>query len=711
MSKPEQFEGGFLTELLEDSKANTIAIGAAAMVPLLAMVGGAVDASRYYMTETRLQAACDAGALAARRAMETTEFTADHRQIGENFFDQNFESGMFGIENGTRAYTATSGGEVVGTASGNLPTSLMGIFGYGGFPVSVDCNADINISNTDIMFVVDVTGSMNCAADNPNGGNCNNTEIPTSKIVGLRTAVMDFYDTVESATSPQAQVRYGMVPYASNVNVGNDIVARNANWMASDAVFQSRWAKWDQDEEWNFIREEILEINRTGDEWTDVGRNRTVVDSDSKKECKALKPDDLDIYVYDTLGKHQGIQNETINGNQRIREYRDDNERVRYGTGFANFKEDRDECAYGHRLWEDKADVTFQTIEERDPPFFVDWIYTEVDTANPPGLDNPSTAPAGWNTVNIRNAYGSSRQVQVPMSETSGNEGGMINATWDGCIEEANTATGTTWDPIPAAALDMNINLIPSTEAERWKPVIQAVGWQRKDNTGLTDYDDDTSRSWRGTRVLTDVEGKTRLNSEGSVVPMAQAGYSCPAQAFRMAELENNTTASTDGVMRTRQDLQNYVDSLRGRSNTYHDIGMLWGARYISPRGIFASDNATAPNGDAIGRHIVFMTDGILAPNSEVYGTYGVEWWGRRVSGDANYNTLASAHAERFQAACRLARQENISVWVVAFGTALSQNLIDCASPGRAFVADDSTQLSDRFKEIAQRIAALRLTN
>ncbi|MEO1648193.1 MAG: pilus assembly protein TadG-related protein, partial [Pseudomonadota bacterium] len=70
MSKPEQFEGGFLTELLKDSRANTIAIGAAAMVPLLAMVGGAVDASRYYMTETRLQAACDAGALAARRAMD-----------------------------------------------------------------------------------------------------------------------------------------------------------------------------------------------------------------------------------------------------------------------------------------------------------------------------------------------------------------------------------------------------------------------------------------------------------------------------------------------------------------------------------------------------------------------------------------------------------------------------------------------------------------
>ena len=152
------------------------------------------------------------------------------------------------------------------------------------------------------------------------------------------------------------------------------------------------------------------------------------------------------------------------------------------------------------------------------------------------------------------------------------------------------------------------------------------------------------------------------------------------------------------------------VNSLNASGNTYHDIGMIWGARFISPRGIFAGDNASAPNGDAIGRHIVFMTDGELVPNIEFYNTYGVEWWDRRVSGNANGTTLFNAHAERFQAACRAARRENISVWVVAFGTTLTQNLIDCATPGRAFSASSSSELDTQFKEIAQRIAALRLT-
>ncbi|MGB3807645.1 MAG: hypothetical protein WA936_10635, partial [Erythrobacter sp.] len=100
----------------------------------------------------------------------------------------------------------------------------------------------------------------------------------------------------------------------------------------------------------------------------------------------------------------------------------------------------------------------------------------------------------------------------------------------------------------------------------------------------------------------------------------------------------------------------------------------------------------------------------LLATNVEVYGTYGVEWWDRRVTNNGSNGQASPRHAERFQAACRLAKQENVSVWVVAFGTALTQNLIDCATPGRAFVADDSDDLADRFEEIAQRIAALRLT-
>ncbi|MFM7348777.1 MAG: hypothetical protein ACKO01_04740 [Erythrobacter sp.] len=48
---------------------------------------------------------------------------------------------------------------------------------------------------------------------------------------------------------------------------------------------------------------------------------------------------------------------------------------------------------------------------------------------------------------------------------------------------------------------------------------------------------------------------------------------------------------------------------------------------------------------------------------------------------------------------------------MVAFGTTLTSNLTSCASPGRAFQANDSATLNARFQEIASKIASLRLTS
>lgn len=675
--RPKTFHGGFLKALLKDASANTLAIGAASMVPLLAMVGGAVDTSRFYMAETRMQAACDAGALAARRAMADDTFQQEHQQIGENFFDQNFEDGMFGITNQSRSFAGNPAGEVIGNASGVLPTSLMGIFGYGEFNMAVSCTADINISNTDIMFVVDVTGSM---AWRPDGSNCGSSggfwnECSDSRMSGLRDAVITFYDTVTDATSPSAQVRYGMVPYASNVNVGKAIVDANPAWMASDAVFQSRWAKFEETIEWNEIGQQVIQVsNRSSETYLGV-----LIEVDtfvsSQAACIALIPEAFTDQIRTDLGTHQGENNQRIEGNFRYTSYDDDNETLWRGSGGYGFTSSTGRCRTGWFIYEYEADVTFEIIEELETNGvqFDKWIYAEIDTANPPGATNPAGSPPGWEAVDLTSLYDSTPQVSVPL----GGSGAMTTVTWDGCITEADTVASTTFDPVPAGALDLDINLVPDSQATRWKPVLRDATWERRDGGG--------------SRTLSDVGSDVRPSQD-------RPTYSCSAPAFRLRDI-------------SRDDLQTYVNSLQPDGSTYHDIGMLWGARFISPRGIFQSSNAAAPNGDAIARHIVYLTDGELAPNIETYGTYGVEWWSRRVSGDANETTLFDAHAARFQAACRLARQENISVWVVAFGTALTQNLIDCATPGRSFAAADSDQLEDRFREIAQQIAALRLTN
>lgn len=655
----------FMHKLLHDKTANTLAISAAALLPLMAIVGGGIDASRYYMTAARMQAACDAGALAARRAMTNSTFTSAHQQIGFNFFDQNFNDGMFGVGQRTRNFTSDGKGKVLGNATGKLPTSIMSAFGYNEFNISVSCSAEVNISNTDIMFVLDVTGSM---AECPNGTNCSSG--PGSKIVGLREAVMNFYDTVQAATSPAAQVRYGFVPYAQQVNVGFSIPRE---YMANQHTYQSRVPRFhtvmveipgngisvgdtiliSQQTEWITRLTSNLGSATASHYWYNNRSNDpSRVDTADRDRCQITNRGTFTV----------GNETWTISSTQYVlNQYPSAPASTRAGC--------RGTVRKTRRATE--ADVIPSRFEPQIQ--FLDYRYCEVNTANGTqcGVTNPEGSPAGWEVVDLSTLYSNNNRIDMP----TGNLGVMQTHTWTGCIEEPDTVLTDNYSPIPAAAHDLNINLVPANESQKWKPALNTAVWERRDASG------------NRTTGFRDVNaGQDR------------PAFACPTAARKLASI-------------TRANLQTYVNSLSANGQTYHDIGMLWGARFLSPRGLFASENATAPNGDAISRHIVFMTDGTQVNNVENYSTHGIEWWDRRITGDGNSSREFNRRASRLQAICRAAQQEGITVWVVAFGTSLTSNLTSCASPGRAFQANDSATLNAQFQEIAQKIAALRLTS
>jgi len=652
MAQTNQANRSFLLQLLHDRTANTLAIAAASLLPLMAMVGGGIDASRYYMAAARMQNACDAGALAARQAMGGTTFSATHRQIGLNFFDQNFNNGVFGTTNRTRNFTADSNNVVTGTASATIPSTIMAAFGLSSFELSATCSAALNISNSDILFVLDVTGSMACQ---PNGSNCNSGT--GSKIVSLRSAVMSFYDTVQASVSPAAQVRYGIVPYSQQVNVGGSIPRAN---MANNHTYQSRVARFNPAVlPGGSIGDTILVSDQT--EWlprstsnfnsanTDHFRFNTGGGQGpaSTTFCTTTLPGNYNVNVSGVNQTWQVFATPQIVNNQWPNNGDNDN---RAGCR-SRVRKTRLAVA---------ADLT---------PQFRDWVYCPVTTgtAAPCGVTNPAGSPAGWEAVTFSNVY-TSNTINLPV----GTNGAMTAVSWAGCIEEPTTVLTDNYNPLPSGANDLNINLVPSTEATKWKPALQNAVWRRNN-------------------------GSNTLNWLYQTTDQSRPSWVCPPAARKLTSI-------------TRSALNTYVNGLTANGSTYHDIGMVWGARFISPRGLFAAENTSAPNGDPIARHIVFMTDGEQVNNLENYSTHGVEWWDRRITGNANSSTEFNRRASRLQAACRAARAENVTVWVVAFGTALSQNLIDCASTGRAFSATDSATLNARFQEIAQRIAQLRLT-
>lgn len=79
--------------LRRDTSGNVLIITALCLVPLLILIGSAVDISRATMAKSRLQNACDAASLAARRVMRNDTFDDSVSQTGRQFFSFNFPQG------------------------------------------------------------------------------------------------------------------------------------------------------------------------------------------------------------------------------------------------------------------------------------------------------------------------------------------------------------------------------------------------------------------------------------------------------------------------------------------------------------------------------------------------------------------------------------------------------------------------------------------
>ena len=87
--------GKLIGGLCRNQAGNTMAIMAAAMVPLIAMIGSGVDMTRAYVAQNRFRQACDSGSLAGRRILTGLSVSDATRDEATKYFRFNFPDGLF----------------------------------------------------------------------------------------------------------------------------------------------------------------------------------------------------------------------------------------------------------------------------------------------------------------------------------------------------------------------------------------------------------------------------------------------------------------------------------------------------------------------------------------------------------------------------------------------------------------------------------------
>lgn len=647
----------FLQRLRSNNTGNVFAMAAAAIFPIAAVVGGGVDIGRAYMAKARLQQACDAGALAARRNMTgDTLSTADITEA-RRYFDFNFPDGTFG----TDPFTSTPGGAanprfydgpgdktVIGHAETTIDTSIMQLFGYSEMTFAVDCTSRLDIGNVDVMMVLDVTGSM--SSSNYSGG------VYQTRLQGLKNSVKNFYNILgPGGGTSGSQIRYGFMPYNLVVNVGKTLYNENPDWLVGGTG------------------------DATEDEWTYQTRrpiwllpsNDPIVSYEAINVAYAYG-NDRNACIYN-FGRNNAVQplwtpsnsgypsgnNITHNGDYYEFSYYSYR---RYSRNFKYCVRKVEKWVGGKSgggtsaVWQPGA--TFDHWEYDEFKHDVSGYVASIDTSNPAVLvptlyDNPS-------------------------NDTHG-----ATVRWNGCIEERDTfadITSTT-NAIPDDAYDLKIDLLPSNKATRWRPFWGEVIYNRNSSTS----------GWK-------------------------SGYSaCPVEGRRLAEYDSYDASGTDSNGTTvAGSLETYINSLVANGGTNHTIGMIWGARYLAEEGLFATENQSTDNGFNISRHLVFMTDGQLTQYPDYYEAYGLHQKdGRIAPTNSNWVELANRQKQRFKLICNEMKRQGTTIWIIQFTGSSSPDadLLACGtSASHVTVASNNAALDDAFSNIAKTIGGLRLS-
>lgn len=687
----------FSADVLSNQGGNVLAMSAAALVPLMAMIGGAIDLSRLYMTNTRLQQACDAGALAARRTMaDVNTLTNEEKQIGLNYFRFNFPDNTYSAGTPTASYTRGAVGTVAGSASLAVPMTIMKMFGYSTVTLDISCEATLVVPNTDVMFVLDVTGSMN---DTPSGDT-------QSKIAGLKQAVKDFFSALGPGTASGAgRVRYGFMPYSSNVNVGKIVYALNRGYIAGGNGperwhYQSRVAQTTTERYIAAYGAESAQTTGSSSDssitWGSWNYATSAVGSYPLSYSNTNSTTCANKTAPNPTTQNNGTASGPTNTSDESVAY-PDTEQTRYYSSAQNkttrqyqYYYNNGSCRLIYRdgtLTTTTSSTTTRSVTWATREKFVQWIYQnaidntafDVSAVVQNGVaTNPTYYSGYWTGTDPNINYDGPGIYAAAVTTPS-------TISWNGCIEEAKTVptiNSSSSLSAPSDAADLNIDLIPYDTETRWKPFLPAVQFTR-------------DRAWLG-------------RTAGWI---ANGFAACPREASALATYTSDYVTAT----RSSASFNSYVDSLSPIGGTYHDIGLIWGARFLSQDGIFRATNAdsTGPAGFQISRHIVFMTDGTLDTRAGANDAWGINNLdGRIAATTASDAEMNASHLRRTSIICNAMKGKGFTVWVVGFGIAtMPQELQDCASDANHWsLASNSTALRTRFQQIAQTIGGLRLS-
>jgi len=182
---------------------------ALSFIPLVIVVGMAIDVTRAYVVKVHLQAALDDAGLAVA---STTNSSVNLQTRLNQYFYGNFPSNQIGVPTSITMSSPAGNSNVINlTATATLQPLFMEIAGFGTLTVGGFSQVTKEPTGLELAMVLDNTGSMYTT---PSGATVNN-------ITALKTDTVDVINILFGGNTSNSQLKISLVPFVTAVNVGD----------------------------------------------------------------------------------------------------------------------------------------------------------------------------------------------------------------------------------------------------------------------------------------------------------------------------------------------------------------------------------------------------------------------------------------------------------------------------------------------------------
>jgi Flp pilus assembly protein TadG len=195
-----------------DRHGNVAITFAFALLPILGLVGAAIDYSHAISIRVALQGALDSTALMLSKQAPSLN-SRQLQSAAQNYLNGVFQRPEAQNVSITATYTTSGGSQVTVDGSAAMTTSFMQILGYNSLTVTGTSTVKWGNSKLRVALVLDNTGSM----------------AQSGKMPALQTASHQLLQQLQNASSNPNDVQVAIVPFTTDVNIGNG--NKNAGWL------------------------------------------------------------------------------------------------------------------------------------------------------------------------------------------------------------------------------------------------------------------------------------------------------------------------------------------------------------------------------------------------------------------------------------------------------------------------------------------------